>query len=135
TAVANLAEEGLTEGVHQAGDVMYDACRLFAPVAAARPGPATLGLDPGAYLLLTVHRAAATDTHEALEALIAVIEAVDQPMVFPVHPRTPPPPAGPARAWGRGSRPSRICACPRRSGTSTSPRCWSGRARCSPTRA
>jgi UDP-N-acetylglucosamine 2-epimerase len=88
TAVANLAEEGLTEGVHQAGDVMYDACRLFAPVAAARPGPATLGLDPGAYLLLTVHRAAATDTHEALEALIAVIEAVDQPMVFPVHPRT-----------------------------------------------
>ena len=88
TAVENLAREGITAGVHQVGDVMLDASRMFAPAAAARPGPAALGLAPGAYLLVTVHRAAATDTPEALAALVAVLEAIDEPAVFPVHPRT-----------------------------------------------
>jgi UDP-GlcNAc3NAcA epimerase len=88
TAVANLAREGITEGVHQVGDVMLDASLMFAPVAAARPGPAALGLEPGGYLLVTVHRAAATDTPDALAALVAVLRAIDEPAVFPVHPRT-----------------------------------------------
>ncbi len=88
TAVANLAREGLTRGVHKVGDVMLDAGRMFAPVAAARPGPAALGLEPGGYLLLTIHRAAATDTPEALRATVDVLLAIDEPAVFPVHPRT-----------------------------------------------
>ena len=87
-AVANLAREGLTRGVHRVGDVMYDACLAFAPAATSRGAPQTLGLEPGGYLLMTVHRAAATDTPEALAALVAVVEAIDQPLVFPVHPRT-----------------------------------------------
>ena len=37
---------------------------------------------------MTVHRAAATDTREALAALVDLLEAVDEPAVFPVHPRT-----------------------------------------------
>lgn len=88
TAVENLAREGITHGVHQVGDVMLDASLMFAPAAAARPGARALGLEPGGYLLVTVHRAAATDTPEALRALVAVLEAIDQPAVFPVHPRT-----------------------------------------------
>lgn len=88
TAVENLAREGVTDGVHQVGDVMLDASLMFAPAAAARPGPRALGLEPGGYLLVTVHRAAATDTPEALAALIEVLEAIDEPAVFPVHPRT-----------------------------------------------
>jgi UDP-GlcNAc3NAcA epimerase len=88
TAVANLAREGVTAGVHQVGDVMLDASRLFAPVAASRPGPAALGLRAGGYLLVTVHRAAATDTPAALDALVATLAAIDEPAVFPVHPRT-----------------------------------------------
>jgi len=88
TAVANLAREGLTEGVHQVGDVMLDASLMFAPVAATRPGPAALGLEPGGYLLVTIHRAAATDTPEALRAMVDVLAAIDEPAVFPVHPRT-----------------------------------------------
>ena len=87
-AVANLAAEGVVRGVHQVGDVMYDASRLFAPAARARPGPRALGLEPGAYLLVTVHRAAATDTQPALEALVALLESLEEPAVFPVHPRT-----------------------------------------------
>lgn len=88
TAVRNLAREGITDGVHQVGDVMLDASLMFAPAAAARPGARALGLEPGGYLLVTVHRAAATDTPEALDALVAVLEAIDRPAVFPVHPRT-----------------------------------------------
>jgi len=87
-AVANLAREGIASGVHRVGDVMLDASRMFGPAAAARPGPRALGLEPRAYLLVTVHRAAATDTREALEDLVALLTAIDEPMVFPVHPRT-----------------------------------------------
>lgn len=87
-AVRNLAAEGITDGVELVGDVMYDACLAFAPVAATRPGPAAFGLEPQGYLLVTIHRAAATDTPEALASLVAVLEALGQPAVFPVHPRT-----------------------------------------------
>ncbi|MGD9695690.1 MAG: non-hydrolyzing UDP-N-acetylglucosamine 2-epimerase [Thermoleophilia bacterium] len=87
-AVGNLAREAVTEGVHQVGDVMLDASEMFAPAAAARPGPAAHGLEPGGYLLVTVHRAAATDTPEALAALVALLTSIDEPMIFPVHPRT-----------------------------------------------
>ena len=34
-AVANLTREGITHGVHQVGDVMYDAALLFAPIPVA----------------------------------------------------------------------------------------------------
>lgn len=87
-AVANLAAEGLTSGVHMVGDVMFDAALMFAPAARARGTAASLGLEPGGYLLMTVHRAAATDTPEALDALVRVVEAIDRTVVFPVHPRT-----------------------------------------------
>ena len=88
TAVANLAREGITAGVHKVGDVMYDAALLFAPVAARREGAAAFGLAAGGYVLVTVHRAAATDTPEALAALVEVLGAIGEPTVFPVHPRT-----------------------------------------------
>lgn len=87
-AVANLAAEGLTADVHRVGDVMFDAARMFAEAASRRPGPAAYDLEPGGYVLMTVHRAAATDTPEALRALVDVLHAVEAPAVFPVHPRT-----------------------------------------------
>ena len=87
-AVENLRREGIAAEVHLVGDVMLDASLMFAPAAAARPGAAALGLEPGGYLLVTVHRAAATDTPEALRALVDLLRGIDEPMVFPVHPRT-----------------------------------------------
>lgn len=88
TAVANLAREGITDRVHLVGDVMLDAGLMFAPAARSRPGASAFGLEAGGYLLVTVHRAAATDTPEALAALVEVLTAIEEPMVFPVHPRT-----------------------------------------------
>ncbi|MFN8108930.1 MAG: UDP-N-acetylglucosamine 2-epimerase (non-hydrolyzing) [Thermoleophilia bacterium] len=87
-AVRNLAAEGIREGVHQVGDVMFDAALMFKEAALQRPGPAALDLPRGGYRLVTVHRAAATDTPEALAALVDVLAAIPGPAVFPVHPRT-----------------------------------------------
>lgn len=87
-AVDNLAAEGITRGVHLVGDVMFDASRMFAPMALDRPGPAAHGLQPGDYLLVTIHRAAATDTPEALDRMVQVLSSLGQPAIFPVHPRT-----------------------------------------------
>jgi UDP-N-acetylglucosamine 2-epimerase (non-hydrolysing)/UDP-GlcNAc3NAcA epimerase len=87
-AVDNLAAEGITERVHLVGDVMFDASRMFAPLAERQEGPAAHGLAPGGYLLVTVHRAAATDTPEALDAMVEVLSSLGEPAVFPVHPRT-----------------------------------------------
>ncbi len=87
-AVDNLAAEGITHGVHLVGDVMFDAGRMFAPLAEHRGAPAAHGLEPGGYLLVTIHRAAATDTPEALGAMVQVLSSLGRPAIFPVHPRT-----------------------------------------------
>jgi len=87
-AVDNLAREGVTTGVHLVGDVMYDACRAFAALAAKQPGAVGRGLTPGGYVLVTIHRAAATDTPEALSAMVDVLTSLTAPAIFPVHPRT-----------------------------------------------
>jgi UDP-N-acetylglucosamine 2-epimerase len=86
-AVDNLAAEGVTAGVHLVGDVMVDAARTFAPAAERHDTPARMGLEPGGYALVTVHRASNTDP-AAIPALVEMLEAIGRPAVFPVHPRT-----------------------------------------------
>jgi UDP-N-acetylglucosamine 2-epimerase len=90
-SAANLVREGITRGVHVVGDVMYDAVREAAARArdsVAGPLPARLGVAPGGYLLATVHRAANTDDPARLSAIVAALNALAEPVVFPVHPRT-----------------------------------------------
>ena len=88
TAVANLAAEGITAGVHMVGDVMVDVAQTFAPVAARRSDALVqAGVEPGEYVVLTAHRPANT-LPETIPTLVEVIEAVEMPVVFPVHPRT-----------------------------------------------
>src|SRR5215208_3474280 len=48
---------------------------------------AELGLEPGGYLLLTIHREANTEP-ERLARLAEGIRRLEEPVVFPVHPRT-----------------------------------------------
>jgi len=89
-AVQHLAREGITEGVHFVGDVMLDAARRYLPRALER-APALLerlGVEPGRYLLATVHRAGNTDDPHRLAGILAGFRAIPEPIVFPVHPRT-----------------------------------------------
>ena len=89
TAVDNLAAEGLTRGVHLVGDVMVDALALAAERAQDRPEAlARLGVAEHGYLLVTIHRAENTDSPPRLKNILAALEELNEPVVFPVHPRT-----------------------------------------------
>jgi UDP-GlcNAc3NAcA epimerase len=88
-AVENLAHEGIVSGVHLVGDVMYDAF-LFNLEAARKQSHVVkeLGLQPGAFALVTVHRAENADDAERLRAIIRGLEDSGQDIVLPLHPRT-----------------------------------------------
>jgi UDP-GlcNAc3NAcA epimerase len=88
-AVANLAREGITAGVLQVGDVMFDAFRQNLEVARRSRGIlAELGLAPGGYVLLTVHRAENVDDTANLRSILQGVGESGLRTVFPVHPRT-----------------------------------------------
>lgn len=87
-AVQNLRAEGITEGVHQVGDVMYDlALRALTPEVEADV-LARFGVQPGSYVYATVHRPANADSPDRLAAIVGVLSALEEPVVFAVHPRT-----------------------------------------------
>ena len=89
TAVENLAREGITAGVHRVGDVMYDLLLQSLPLAERTSTILErLGLQPGAYLLATVHRASNTDLRENLAGILAGLGATGETVVLPLHPRT-----------------------------------------------
>jgi UDP-N-acetylglucosamine 2-epimerase len=88
TAVDNLAAEGIAEGVHLVGDVMVDVAQQFGPIAAQRSGALErLGVERGRYALITIHRQSNTQP-AALGSLVEVLESIEEPLVFPLHPRT-----------------------------------------------
>ncbi len=87
----NLLREGIpAEKIHFVGNVMIDT--LEANLARARQMDTLerLGLAPGGYVALTLHRPSNVDDPEHLARLFAVFEEIhrDLPVVFPVHPRT-----------------------------------------------
>jgi len=91
-AMRNLAREGIRpDHCFNVGDVMYDAALSFSARAREQSSVMeTLGLEPGAYLLLTVHRAVNTDDPRRLGTILAALNRVSQtlPVIWPIHPRT-----------------------------------------------
>jgi UDP-GlcNAc3NAcA epimerase len=89
TAAENLRKESVAGRVEVVGDVMVDVALRWQPAARADTTvPAAYGLAPGAYLLLTAHRAGNVDDPQRLRALVELIRALPAPVLFPVHPRT-----------------------------------------------
>jgi UDP-GlcNAc3NAcA epimerase len=83
-----LAAEGVTGRVEVVGDVMADACFRLTPIALERARTLdTLGLKPGRYLLLTLHREA-NARQPRLGRIVEGVNRLDGPIVFPLHPRT-----------------------------------------------
>lgn len=88
-AVDNLRSEGITERVHLVGDVMKDALEFNRQIAALQSGILErIGLSPGKYLVLTVHRPSNTNKRDHLIAIIRAVAESGMAVVFPVHPRT-----------------------------------------------
>ncbi|BBL68629.1 non-hydrolyzing UDP-N-acetylglucosamine 2-epimerase [Methanoculleus chikugoensis] len=89
TAVRNLAAEGITEGVFLVGDVMMDAMNHNRAVAEERSRILDeVGVSPGEYLVVTVHRPSNTDSPENMAAVLGALGEAGMSAVFPVHPRT-----------------------------------------------
>jgi UDP-N-acetylglucosamine 2-epimerase len=87
-AAATLAEEGVPGRREVVGDVMADATMRLAPVARERSQILSrLELEPGAYLVATVHREANT-AQPRLGRIVEGLNRIEEPIVFPVHPRT-----------------------------------------------
>ena len=83
-----LASERVPGRAEVVGDVMADACYRLAPVARERSRALQdLGLEPSGYLLLTLHREANT-RQPRLGRIAEGIFRIEEPIVFPVHPRT-----------------------------------------------
>jgi UDP-N-acetylglucosamine 2-epimerase len=89
TAMDNLVAEGMTQGVHLTGDVMYDAVLYNSDLAESRSDVLVrLGLAPKEYLLATVHRPQNTDDAGALSNILTAFGRLEEAVVFPAHPRT-----------------------------------------------
>lgn len=88
----NLAAEGIpSERVHRVGDVMYDVALFFGAKAERESSVLDrLGLQPGGFLLATVHRAENTDDAAQLRRILDALSELSRevPVVLPLHPRT-----------------------------------------------
>ena len=86
-AAQTLRDERVAGEVVEVGDVMVDVFALLAPRA---DGAALerLGVERGAYLLVTAHRAGNVDDPARLRALVTLLRELPGPVVLPLHPRT-----------------------------------------------
>ena len=89
-AEQNLRAEGIvSERSYLVGSTAVDACERNRHFAAQSPILNQLELTPGSYLVLTLHRAENTDAAVLPGIVRALAElAAQEPIVFPLHPRT-----------------------------------------------
>jgi UDP-N-acetylglucosamine 2-epimerase (non-hydrolysing) len=90
-AITNMVREGLdATRIHLVGNTMIDSVFRHLPGALAREPWSKLGVEPGKFGLVTLHRPALVDDtamlERTLESLINLARYM--PVVFPVHPRT-----------------------------------------------
>ncbi len=89
TAVDNLKREGIRRHVHFVGDNMLDILFRLLPKAKKRSRVLEkLGVTLKQFLLVTIHRAGNTDDWRSLSSLAHALQAIREPVVFPIHPRT-----------------------------------------------
>jgi UDP-GlcNAc3NAcA epimerase len=81
---ATLQTEGVGGRIEVVGDVMYDASLLFAPLARERYAPPH---PPKSYVVATIHREANV-SQPRLGRIVDGLNRLDEPVVFPAHPRT-----------------------------------------------
>ena len=91
TAVNNLKAEGVSKGVHNVGDVMYDVALFYRDHARQQSTILNdLNLPSGGFALTTCHRAENTDDPKRLGGILSALAEVAKQLsvVLPLHPRT-----------------------------------------------
>lgn len=89
TAVQNLKDEGIVNGVYHVGDVMADAV-MYNKERAGEVSDIieSLSLSKDKYITATIHRPSNTDSIENMSSIFSAFEKSDKCIVFPIHPRT-----------------------------------------------
>ena len=83
-----LEQEGVEGRIEVVGDVMADASIRLAPIARERSTILQrLGLEPGTYVVATVHREANV-AQPRLGRIADGLNRLNEPVAFPAHPRT-----------------------------------------------
>lgn len=88
-----LKAEGLGAKSHVIGDPMYDAFLYYGEKRSAQQLDDLIDFNgnriscPEEYYYMTCHRQENTDTDEKLGGLLAAMEQLDAPTIYPVHPR------------------------------------------------
>jgi UDP-N-acetylglucosamine 2-epimerase (non-hydrolysing) len=89
-AEPNLLREGVPpQNIHFVGNTMIDTLVRLRRRIGASDVHARLGVEPGQYMLVTLHRPKLVDG-ELLAPVVRALDRIGQalPVVFPVHPRT-----------------------------------------------
>jgi UDP-N-acetylglucosamine 2-epimerase (non-hydrolysing) len=89
-AIENLRAEGIDgDRAHFVGNTMIDTLVALEDRFRAAESAAKLGVTPGEYMLVTLHRPALVDGELLPETVQQLAHlAREMPVVFPVHPRT-----------------------------------------------
>ncbi len=88
-AQRNLLNEGILDNVYVVGDVMAESLHFAAQKSALVSNILELNnVKSGKYYLATLHRAENTDDRKRLTEIITALNALDLPVIFPLHPRT-----------------------------------------------
>ncbi|WP_286181294.1 UDP-N-acetylglucosamine 2-epimerase (non-hydrolyzing) [Bacillus sp. ISL-37] len=100
TAVENLRNEGITVGVLNTGDIMYDVVLRNIKMSETRYSNGAWleelraenenipNITEKEYYLATIHRAENTDDDKKLFEIFSAFERMDKPVILPIHPRT-----------------------------------------------
>jgi UDP-N-acetylglucosamine 2-epimerase (non-hydrolysing) len=86
----NLVAEAVTARISFVGNTMIDTLRANEGAALELEAWREFGLEPGRYVLVTLHRPRLVDDPDLLARTIAALDQVAEslPVIFPVHPRT-----------------------------------------------
>ncbi len=87
----NLRREGVApDRIARVGNIMIDAFELQRVRIEAARTPDRIGVRPGGYAVVTLHRPSNVDARETLAAVVETLRALarDLAVVFPLHPRT-----------------------------------------------
>jgi UDP-GlcNAc3NAcA epimerase len=89
SAEKNLCNEGVTRGVYNVGDVMYDGILHFKEISNKKSSIMNkIQLSGEEFLLCTIHRAENTDNIERLGSIINALNDSGKKVILPLHPRT-----------------------------------------------
>ncbi|MDP2683937.1 MAG: UDP-N-acetylglucosamine 2-epimerase (non-hydrolyzing) [bacterium] len=86
-ASQNLKNEGIHQGIHIVGDTMYDVFHKLKK-SINKKVLNTFKLDPGDYILTTIHRSSNTENKESLNSIVKALININENFVIPLHPRT-----------------------------------------------